>query len=77
VFVRGAFPGLLPERAPPEELLSLCWSHWPAGDGSPEPMLLLLDDLPLGDQPGDQWGSASERPAWQRRSPCIRERWRS
>ena len=31
-FVRGAFPELLPEKAPPEELLALCWSQWPAGE---------------------------------------------
>jgi len=45
-FVRGTFPELLPEKGAPEELLPLCWSQWPTAAAEPEPVLLLLDDLP-------------------------------
>jgi tetratricopeptide (TPR) repeat protein len=65
-FVRGAFPELLPEKAPPEELLALCWSQWPAGGTTPEPVLLVLDDLP-----SDSKGLESERRLCQGLPPRV------
>jgi tetratricopeptide (TPR) repeat protein len=66
-FVRGRFPDLLPDKGPPEELLPLCWSQWPAAGSPPEPVLLLLDDLP-----GDGAGVDSARRLCQGLPPRFR-----
>jgi tetratricopeptide (TPR) repeat protein len=66
-FVRGTFPELLPEKGPPEELLPLCWSQWPAAAAEPEPVLLLLDDLP-----SDADGAKSEERLCQGLPPRFR-----
>jgi hypothetical protein len=66
-FVRGTFPVLLPEKGPPEELLPLCWSQWPAAAAKPEPVLLLLDDLP-----SDADGAKSEERLCQGLPPRFR-----
>ena len=66
-FVRGTFPVLLPEKGPPEELLPLCWSQWPAAAAEPEPVLLLLDDLP-----SDADGAKSEERLCQGLPPRFR-----
>jgi hypothetical protein len=55
-FVRGRFPDLLTDKGPQEELLPMCWNRWPAAGSPPEPVLLVLDDLP-GDGPGEQSAS--------------------
>ncbi len=44
-FVRGKFPGLIPDKGEPKDLLQQCWSQWPATTDPPEPVLLILDDL--------------------------------
>ena len=49
-FVRSTFPKFLPEEGPPEELVAHCWQHWPTAASDPEPVLLLLDDLPSDSQ---------------------------
>jgi tetratricopeptide (TPR) repeat protein len=66
-FVRGTFPELLPEKGPPEELLPLCWSQWHAAAAEPEPVLLLLDDLP-----SDADGARSEERLCQGLPPRFR-----
>ncbi len=66
-FVRGTFPELLPEKGPPVELLSLCWSQWPSAAAEPEPVLLLLDDLP-----SDPEGARSEERLCQGLPPRFR-----
>jgi tetratricopeptide (TPR) repeat protein len=66
-FVRGTFPELLPEKGPPDELLPLCWSQWPAAAAEPEPVLLLLDDLP-----SDAEGAKSEERLCQGLPPRFR-----
>jgi len=64
-FFRGAFPKVaLPDDKSPIELLPLCWSQWPAGAISLEPVLLILDDQRgenLPDDQGDKEGYAAER----------------
>jgi tetratricopeptide (TPR) repeat protein len=45
-FVRRSFADLLPKEGSPEELLGLCWNRWPSAANPPEPVLLVLDDLP-------------------------------
>ena len=54
-FVRRSFADLLPKEGSPEELLGLCWNRWPARANPPEPVLLVLDDLP-----GSAGGQSSE-----------------
>jgi len=66
-FVRGTFPELLPEKGPPDELLPLCWSQWPTAAAEPEPVLLLLDDLP-----SDGDGARSEERLCQGLPPRFR-----
>ena len=66
-FVRGTFPELLPEKGPPDELLPLCWSQWPAAAAEPEPVLLLLDDLA-----SDADGAKSEERLCQGLPPRFR-----
>lgn len=44
-FVRGKFPGLIPDEGDLKDLLPRCWSQWPATTNPPDPVLLILDDL--------------------------------
>ncbi|MFN6338072.1 MAG: hypothetical protein ACK41W_04985 [Cyanobacteriota bacterium] len=64
-FFRAAFPKVaLPDDMSPTELLPVCWSQWPAGSDSPEPVLLILDDQRgenLPDDSVDIRGYAAER----------------
>lgn len=46
-FVRRSFVAdPLPKEGSPEELVGHCWNLWPAAARPPEPVLLLIDDLP-------------------------------
>jgi hypothetical protein len=75
-FFRGSFPKVaLPEDKSPIELLPVCWSQWPTGAASPEPVLLILDDqrgenLPEAD--GDKEGYDAERQLFAGLPPRFR-----
>ena len=43
-FVRGKFPGQIPDEGDPKDLLQQCWSLWPATSTPAEAVLLILDD---------------------------------
>jgi hypothetical protein len=45
-FVRRSFADPFPKEGSPEELVGHCWNLWPAAARPPEPVLLLIDDLP-------------------------------
>jgi tetratricopeptide (TPR) repeat protein len=66
-FVRRSFADLLPKEGSPEELLGLCWNRWPAAASPPEPVLLVLDDLP-----GSAEGQSSEDRLCQGLPPRFR-----
>jgi tetratricopeptide (TPR) repeat protein len=66
-FVRRSFADLLPKEGSPEELLGLCWNRWPAAANPPEPVLLVLDDLP-----GSAEGQSSEDRLCQGLPPRFR-----
>jgi tetratricopeptide (TPR) repeat protein len=66
-FVRRSFADLLPKEGSPEELLGLCWNRWPARANPPEPVLLVLDDLP-----GSAKGQSSEDRLCQGLPPRFR-----
>ena len=66
-FVRRSFADLLPEEGSPEDLVGHCWNRWPAAASPPEPVLLLLDDLP-----GNAEGKSSEDRLCQGLPPRFR-----
>jgi tetratricopeptide (TPR) repeat protein len=75
-FFRGNFPKVaLPEDKSPTELLTWCWSQWPAGSTPPEPVLLILDDQRgenLPEEQGDTLGYAAERQLFAGLPPRFR-----